>query len=211
MNCPLCLDSIIYKYHTDKKRTFFQCKNCDLVFVDPANYLNSDLEKCEYDKHENDPDDLGYRHFLNKLLAPLNDLLNPISSGLDFGSGPGPTISIMMKEQGHTMKNYDIFYADNKSLLTKQYDFITCTEVVEHFHNPHNEFKLLHSLLKPNGYLGIMTKRVLSKEKFATWHYKNDPTHVCFYSDDTFKYIAKTAGYELSNINSDTVILKKII
>jgi len=25
----------------------------------------------------------------------------PISLGLDFGSGPGPTLSLMLEEQGH--------------------------------------------------------------------------------------------------------------
>ena len=211
MNCPLCQNSIIHKYYTDNKRDYFQCNRCDLVFADPNSYLSQQLEKCEYDQHQNNPDDLGYRKFLNKLAIPLNDQLSANSSGLDFGSGPGPTLFIMLNELGHEVDNYDIFYANDKGLLAKKYDFITCTEVVEHFHNPNKEFILFNQLLKPNGFLGIMTKRVINKEKFINWHYKNDPTHVCFYSDATFKYIAETWGYELNILNSDTVILKKLI
>jgi hypothetical protein len=65
-------------------------------------------------------------------------------------------------------------------------------------------------MLKDNGLLGIMTKRLINFEKFRSWHYKNDPTHVCFYSDLTFEYIAEKWGYKLEIINSDSVILHKL-
>ncbi len=145
MNCPLCLTCKTIHYHSDNKRKYFQCDQCGLVFADPSSYLSQRLEKCEYDMHQNNPNDLGYRKFLNKLAIPLNDRLTPHGSGLDFGSGPGPTLSIMMKEFGHQVDNYDIFYANDKSLLSKKYDFITCTEVAEHFHHPYKEFKLLNT------------------------------------------------------------------
>jgi len=53
-----------------------------------------------------------------------------------------------------------------------------------------------------------MTKRVICHEKFKTWHYKNDPTHVCFYAIETFQFIAEYWGYDLEIINDDTVILQ---
>ena len=130
-------------------------------------------------------------------------------TGLDFGCGPGPTISVMLKEQGITVKNYDIFYANKPELLYRNYDFITCTEVIEHVFTPHEVLTCLSSILKPKGVLGIMTKRVIKLEKFINWHYKNDLTHVCFYSDETFNYIAKTWGYTLEFIDKDVVILEK--
>lgn len=209
MTCPLCLNNNIEHYLSDKFRDYWQCASCQLVFVKPEQFLPIGYEKSIYDKHQNNPDDLGYRKFLNKLLIPLTQKIIKRAKGLDFGSGPGATISVMLKEQGFHMHDYDIFYANNPELLTQKYDFITCTEVIEHLHNPHQEITMLSKLLKQNGHLGIMTKRVIDKNRFSTWHYKNDLTHVCFYSDDAFEYIAKQWGFDLEVINSDTVILQK--
>ncbi|MBL4773058.1 MAG: class I SAM-dependent methyltransferase [Alcanivoracaceae bacterium] len=208
MTCPLCLNNDSQFYHRDKVRDYWQCVICRLVFVKPEQYLTLQQEKAIYDQHQNSADDLGYRQFLNKLLIPLTQRLKPNAIGLDFGSGPGPAISIMMKEHGYYVCNYDIFYACNPELLTMNYNFITCTEVLEHMHHPNKEISMLKSMLKENAYLGIMTKRVIDKDKFKNWHYKNDLTHVCFYSIATFEYIALNWDFSLEIINSDTVILK---
>jgi 2-polyprenyl-3-methyl-5-hydroxy-6-metoxy-1,4-benzoquinol methylase len=210
LNCPLCLNIEVQHYHTDKFRVYYQCDLCALVFVDSENYLSQHLEKLEYNKHQNNPYDFGYCNFLNKLIIPLNDRLKANSSGLDFGCGPGATLSILMLKLGHVVANYDLFYAKDPRLLLKKYDFICCTEVVEHLHNPFKEFMRLHDLLMPNGLLGIMTKRVINKQKFINWHYKNDLTHVCFFHELTFDYIAGKLGFELEFINSDTIIMKKV-
>lgn len=209
MICPLCLNNNTEFYHQDIARNYRHCLNCDLVFVEPCNYLNKIEEKHIYDRHENDPNDLGYIKFLNKLLMPLVKNLVSGSKGLDFGSGPGPAISVILNKQGFHVENYDIFYANNQQLLKQKYAFITCTEVIEHLHFPNKEISQLTDILKKNGCFGVMTKRVINKEKFKTWHYKNDPTHVCFYSDKTFEYIAEYWGYDLEIINSDTIILTK--
>jgi len=73
----------------------------------------------------------------------------------------------MFEEAGHFMKLYDTFYSPDRNILTNHYDFITASEVVEHFHNPAVEFDLLWSILKPGGLLGIMTKLALDKEAFS--------------------------------------------
>ncbi|MGB2360319.1 MAG: methyltransferase, partial [Porticoccaceae bacterium] len=63
--------------------------------------MSSAAEKAIYDQHQNSPDDLQYRRFLSRLTEPLLERLGPCSRGLDFGCGPGPTLSVMMAEQGH--------------------------------------------------------------------------------------------------------------
>ena len=209
MTCPLCLNKNIEEYHQDKIRNYRHCLTCDLVFVNPDQYLTSKEEKAIYDRHENNSNDLGYINFLNKLLVPLVSKLPKNSRGLDFGCGPGPAISVQLNKQGFQVEDYDIFYEKNLQLLEKKYDFITCTELIEHLYFPHKEITLLTKMLNNNGFLGVMTKRVINKEKFKTWHYKNDPTHVCFYSNKSFEYIADYWGFDLEIINSDTIILKK--
>ncbi|MCF6288909.1 MAG: class I SAM-dependent methyltransferase [Proteobacteria bacterium] len=209
MTCPLCLNKTIDFYQQDKLRDYWQCQNCHLVFVKPEQQLNQHDEKLIYDQHQNNPDDVDYRKFLNKLIKPLIKRLPISAQGLDFGSGPGPTISVMMQEQGFKVENYDYYYANKPKLLKAKYGFITCTEVMEHLSTPHRVLSTLTDILVPQGILGIMTKRVTSKQNFKNWHYKNDPTHVCFYSEATFVYIAKQWQYDLEIIGFDTVILTK--
>ena len=79
------------------------------------------------------------------------------------------------------MKLYDLFYAPDTQFLQRQYDFIAASEVVEHLHHPRRELERLWSCLKPNGVLGIMTKRVIDQAAFSHWYYKSDLTHVCFF------------------------------
>ncbi|NVK21287.1 MAG: class I SAM-dependent methyltransferase [Kangiellaceae bacterium] len=209
MTCPLCFSQHLIPYHSDKQRDYFHCQDCDLVFVPNHQRLPLDLEKAQYDLHQNSPSDQGYRKFLDKLLIPLVENLKDGDKGLDFGCGPGPTISVMLAERGFQVSNYDFFYYNQPELLNRQYDFITCTEVFEHFHRPKQEIELLTQLLKPKGVLGVMTKRVIDKQAFANWHYKNDPTHVCFYSEKTFLWIAHTYGFTAKFIANDTVLLFK--
>ena len=66
-------------------------------------------------------------------------------------------------------------------------------------------------MLKPRAYLGIMTKRVIDQQRFATWHYKNDPTHVCFYSVETFQWLANLWQAQLEFIGADVILLKNLI
>ncbi len=104
---------------------------------------------------------------------------------------------------------YDYFYANNVSIFKNSYDFITTSEVVEHLHQPQQELERLWSILKPGGLLGIMTKRVHNREAFMTWHYKNDLTHVCFFSEATFQWLAKKWNAELKLPDKDVVLFTK--
>jgi len=206
--CPLCHSLKISLFYQDK-RDYYQCSDCSLVFVAEHQWLSQDNEKAMYDRHNNSPDDAGYRTFLSRLFTPMADHLSPHSHGLDFGSGPGPTLSLMFAEAGHTMTLYDKFYAPDKQALKQSYDFISSSEVVEHLHQPGEELERLWSCLKPGGILGIMTKRVLDKQAFMHWHYKNDPTHICFFSIASFHWLAARLGAELIISGNDVVLLIK--
>ena len=206
--CPLCKSSESMPFYQDK-RDFFRCSDCFLVFVPPHQYLTSEDEKAVYDHHENSPDDPHYRNFLSRLYMPISRHLSPHSKGLDFGSGPGPTLSVMFTESGHQMTNYDVFYAPDSEALEQCYDFISASEVLEHLHHPGEELKRLWSCLKPDGILGIMTKRVIDQQAFSHWHYKNDPTHVCFFSIETFQWLADYWGASVSFPDSDVVLMTK--
>ena len=207
--CPLCSSPEPKFFLEDKKRAYFRCGTCQLIFVSSEFYLSENAEKAEYDLHQNMPDDPGYRKFLSRLFEPLNERIAPGSNGLDFGSGPGPTLSLMFEETGHDMELFDKFYAQDTAVLNNQYDFITATEVLEHLQNPKMELERLWTCLKPGGYLGIMTKLALRVEEFKSWHYKNDMTHVCFFSCETFEWLANTWNAELIFAAKDVILLRK--
>lgn len=209
MDCPLCRRTGCGPFFEDRRRRYHRCPDCTLVFVPPAQYLDARAEKVEYDLHRNSPDDPGYRRFLDRLFAPMCSRLRPDAGGLDFGSGPGPTLSVMFAEAGYRMQIYDAFYADNPSVFERSYDFITATEVVEHLHHPDRELDRLWSCLRPGGVLGIMTKLVIDREAFSRWHYKNDPTHVCFFSRATFQWLARKWGATLTFEGNDVILLGK--
>lgn len=207
--CPLCGNPEISHYHTDKQRSYLLCQKCKLVFVAPEQRISSAMEKAQYDLHNNDPDDPGYRRFLARLAGPVSERVTPGCAGLDFGSGPGPTLSLMLQELGYRMNIYDPFYAADSSVLDGHYDFITSTEAIEHFHHPAKEWQLWMKMLRPGGVLGIMTKLRLDYEAFCKWHYKLDPTHVSFFSRETFRYLAEQYQLKVEFIGNDVVILNK--
>jgi 2-polyprenyl-3-methyl-5-hydroxy-6-metoxy-1,4-benzoquinol methylase len=167
-------------------------------------------EKAEYDLHRNSPDDVGYRRFLSRTVEPLAARLAPASNGLDFGCGPGPTLSVMLEEAGHQVALYDPFYANDQSVFKRQYDFITATEVVEHLRRPGEELARLWACLAPGGFLAVMTKRVINRQAFARWHYKADRTHICFFSAQTFEWLAKQWQAGLVFEGKDVAILEKV-
>lgn len=208
-SCPLCDAGEVMFFCQDNSRDYFRCSSCYLVFVPPAQLLSGKEEKARYDLHENSDDDPGYRKFLSRLFDPLNERLPAKSSGLDFGSGPGPTLSVMLEEAGHDVVLYDSFYAPDDAVFNKQYDFITATEVLEHLYDPKMELNRLWHCLKQRGRLGIMTKLVLDQEAFLKWHYKDESSHVCFFSRETFKWLAIRWQAELTFINEDVMIFQK--
>jgi SAM-dependent methyltransferase len=207
--CRLCGAERAALFWQDQRRDYYRCRRCELVFVPPLQYLSPADELAEYDLHRNDPGDSRYRRFLERLYEPLQARLLPHSRGLDFGCGPGPTLSVMFTEAGHRMAQYDCFYAPDRSVLQCCYDFVTATEVVEHLHRPGEELQSLWALLRPAGYFGVMTKLVLGREAFSRWHYKNDPTHVSFFSRPTFQWLAGKWGAGIEFIGQDVIILVK--
>jgi len=162
-----------------------------------------------YDLHCNSSSDDGYCGFLKRLFDPLNSRLSLHSAGLDFGSGPGPALSKMFEDHGHSMMLYDPFYADDPSAFETAYDFITATEVFEHLHEPGMEADRIWKCLKPGGWLGIMTNPVPADEAFADWYYIRDITHVCFFSNESFRWLAERWNAELTIIEPDVILFRK--
>jgi SAM-dependent methyltransferase len=199
----------VREFWRDKRRDYLCCKVCGMLFVPPRQFLSVEDEKKRYDLHQNSPLDLKYRRFLSRLFIPLEQCLAPGSFGMDFGSGPEPTLSRMFEEAGHSMTIFDRYYEPVPAVLKKQYDFITASEVVEHLHDPRQELERLWACLKPGGRLGIMTRPAVEQDAFPAWHYKNDLTHVCFFSTATFTWLAVRWNADLTSPGRDVALFHK--
>jgi 2-polyprenyl-3-methyl-5-hydroxy-6-metoxy-1,4-benzoquinol methylase len=207
-SCPLCGGRPTTRFWEDRQRAYRRCPHCRLVFVPRQYWLDAKKERAVYDLHQNDPADPGYRRFLSRLTVPLMERLDPGSRGLDFGCGPGPALPLMLAEHGHLVDRYDPFFFDDRSVLDKRYDFICATEVVEHLHEPDRDLATLFTLLKPGGWLGIMTKLVIDRDAFSRWHYIRDPTHVCFFSRETFAYLARHFSATCEWVDNDVILMR---
>ncbi|HDP24476.1 MAG TPA: class I SAM-dependent methyltransferase [Deltaproteobacteria bacterium] len=207
--CRVCTTGNAVPFISVEGKDYWRCRRCQATFLDPSQLPDGTSERERYLLHENNPDDPGYRSFLSRLAEPLLERLDPGQEGLDYGCGPGPALACMLVEAGHRVHLYDPFFHPDGCTLERSYDFITCTEVVEHFHNPAREFITLQRLLKPGGWLGIMTCFQTDDASFPNWHYRREPTHVVFYREETFYRIASDFGWLCEIPKKDIVLMRK--
>ena len=181
---------------------------CKGIFVHENNRINKESEKLVYLQHKNDVNDKGYQKFVSPVTDAILRDFTPNSKGLDFGAGTGPVLSKVLQDNNYSIKQYDPFFHNYPQLLQKKYDYIGSCEVIEHFYNPYKEFKLLKSISNPHAKLYLMTEIYNDGIDFASWYYKNDPTHVFFYSEDTFKWIKNRFDFSALNIDKRLIIFE---
>jgi hypothetical protein len=116
----------------------------------------------------------------------------------------------MLVDKGYSASLYDPIYRPDEAVLSPGYDAITCTEVAEHFHHPAREFNRLNALLRPGGWLIILTRFQTDDARFAGWHYRRDPTHVVFYRPETFRCLARSYGWHVSVTPPHLVQIQKL-
>lgn len=208
-HCPVCEAEQVVFFTQVAHQRYWRCTCCAATFLSPDQRPNRAQEKREYDLHHNDPEDPGYRRFLAQLAQPLLKQLPPEGQGLDYGCGPGPALALMLRETGHRVRCYDPIYYPASELLNERYEFITCTEVIEHMHRPASEFDRLDALLRPGGLLGIMTQFQTDDSRFANWHYRRDPTHVVFYRETTLRMVAARMHWEINIPSPNVAIFRK--
>ena len=207
MYCPFCNSSNIYSIK-EKKKIFWRCNYCHGIFLDSQFFLKPSEQKKRYDCHNNNVTDSGYRKFLEDFIFPVFLYIkNPIATVLDFGCGPCDESGISNLNQvvidsiqSHKIElvQWDPYFYPDENSLKKQYDLVFCLEVAEHFENPEEGFCNLSRVCKAGGFVAIGTMLVPDTDTtFKKWWYKNDSTHVAFYSLPALKACASKAGLEL--------------
>lgn len=189
-------------------RTFIACNACGVVFVPPAEHGSVEEERRRYLLHDNRPDHPGYRAHLDRLATPLLLRVPRGAAGLDYGCGPGPTLSLLLQERGLHVALHDPLFAPNPEALSCLHDFVTATEVLEHLRRPGEEIARMLGLLRPGGVLAVMTQLAPGDDAFAGWHYHRDPTHVAFYRAETLAFVARRHGCGLELLPDGVAFLQ---
>lgn len=113
--------------------TYHVCEECNFIFKDESNRISNEKELDEYSRHNNSMESTGYVNIFKNLIKDYIEPLDISGKTLDFGSGPGPVLYQLLKNNQYNAFHYDPFY--NKDLRYKDslYQLITSTEVAEHF------------------------------------------------------------------------------
>lgn len=206
--CPVCRKPKASFFVDLAGLHYWRCQDCLATFLDPAARPSAAAERAHYTGHQNDLDDVGYRRFLARLADPLLARLAPASTILDYGCGPGPALAAMLTQSGHRVALFDPFFQPDPAPLQQRYDAVTCTETAEHFHDPCREFDRLGQLVRPGGWLALLTCWQTDDARFANWHYRRDPTHVVFYRRATLEHVAHSRGWTIELPAKDVALMR---
>jgi hypothetical protein len=194
MNCRLCGSENCAEILQDQRRRYYRCPTCELVFVPVADHVTHIEEKKRYDLHDNGPGQKGYLDFLHDLVSVVEGLCGRSDRILDYGSGRNAVLTGLLRGKGYDCTPYDPLYAIGPRALDRCYDTIILCEVVEHLRDLQKETALLKRAAGQRGKVVIRTQPYPSLEKFGTWWYKNDCTHVNFFCPAAIDVLAAQLG-----------------
>jgi SAM-dependent methyltransferase len=206
MTCRLCQSQEgLQPVSGADERRYFLCDCCGMIGVSPVHFLGGQDERERYLTHKNGIEYQGYVTFLRRAIDPALAFLSAGMTGLDYGCGPAPTLSALLRREGIGCEDYDPFFAGHP--MQKIFDFVFSTEAFEHFFHPGREIRKIRALLRPKGLLIVMTQRWKDPAHFSQWHYARDPTHVSFYHARTFDFLCRAFGFRRIFDDGDRVVI----
>lgn len=208
MQCILCKANT-KAFQTINLREYVECRNCGGVQLTPCFYVKPNAEKARYLTHNNDVEDPRYQNFVFPITSRILQDFSASNKGLDYGCGTGPVAANELEKRGFEVALYDPFFQPNTRVLNKTYDFIICCEVMEHFFLPAREFSNLAKRLNPGGRLYCKTSLYSSKIDFKKWYYKDDATHVFFYTKKSLQWIKEKSKFSVLEIYRDVIVFTK--
>ena len=192
--CPVCLGRA-EAFTTIAARRYLRCPTCQARFLDPAHFLSPDAEHAHYLHHENEVDDPRYRRFLSKLADPLMARLPRAQTGWTTAAAPVLRWPRCCQRRGTAWRFTTRSSRRTPRRLSRSYDFITCTEVAEHFHHPAAEFARLRAMVRPGGWLAVMTCFQTDDARFATGITARTPRMWCSTGPRRSSYLARAWGW----------------
>jgi hypothetical protein len=182
----------------------------------PSQFFISKKEEVNrYLEHDNNLQNEGYVEMFQKKINIIKEVCPKVKIVLDYGCGYAPVLKTLLERQGYDASVYDLNFFPDKN-PNKKYDLIISTETFEHIKKPGEELVHLIPKISNKGYLAVMTrfypikKNNLCLESFGKWYYKRDPTHIAFYSQKTFSWMADDLAMKVCHNNQfDFIIFQR--
>lgn len=215
MKCSLCDHHSTNFLLKADLREYWSCPKCFLIFVPPQFFISEEEEVRRYLEHDNSVENEGYVKMFQQKINVLKKMCPKINTVLDYGCGYAPVLKSLLEREGYQVDGYDPNFFPQEE-PHKTYDLVISTETFEHIKNPKKELARLIPKISNKGYLAIMTRFypinnfTICLATFRKWYYKRDPTHVVFYGQKTFSWMADKYEFHLCHNNQfDFIIFKK--
>ncbi len=196
-----------------ESQRFYRCPVCGFIRRDPHSMLDEEQERNRYLLHENTLTNKGYVEYLNRFIDQqvLPNLRESDPKILDFGSGPLPVLSDLLKARGYDVNSYDKYFSTDESYKEDRYDLILLLEVIEHVLDPYSVLSGLVEIMKPGAKIILQTLLVDDRinQEFGTWWYKEDMTHISFYTKESFEILARHLGLTVGDCGKNVMIFLK--
>jgi len=208
LNCHIC-DKPTQIFVDEKTNIIYHhCDDCEYIFKSPEHHQNFTAQKERYNLHENDENDEGYKAYFQRFLDFILPLVGRPNTALDFGCGRSSLLASLLKKEGVNCDYYDPIYHPDTLNDSKKYELIVSTEVFEHLHQPRVVFESLLERLEEGGYLALQTQfHPNDVEAFKRWYYHQDPTHIVFFTAQTFRVLCEVYGCEFVGDNGKNMVV----
>jgi len=209
-NCRIC-ETLSNLYFFDS-RNFYICPACSLIFTNES--ANKEEETAHYKKQWGTAGEKFWEEQVGALLMTAKNFIGTPKKVLDFGAGSGE-ITKELQKRGIDSTPLEPMVNGylKKQNYPEKFDCIFCVEVLEHIPNLWEELEELDENLASGGIIIATTLLTNSfifasngKEYFKQWWYKDDPTHLSFFCNNSVAIIANRLGYTAS-VQSDQIII----
>ena len=211
MKCHICNRPTVMFTDPKNQMVYYKCNECEYIFKHPSVFPDFTVQKERYDLHQNDEAHEGYRAYFQRFLDFILPVVRDPKNALDFGCGESTLLASMLEKEGINCDVYDPIYHPDGLSEDKKYDLIVSTEVFEHLSDPKEVFESLLARLNSGGYLAIQTEFHPSEiGAFNHWYYTQDPTHIVFFTVETFEVLCDL--YKVRLVDDDAkniVVIKK--
>ncbi len=200
-----------------RDRHYARCERCGGITLNREFLPAPEAERARYDLHRNSLADPGYRAWLEGFLDDAfrgmgtrdGSASASVRTVLDYGSGPEPALVTLLRERGLDARGWDPYYAPAGGSPPDSADLVTCLEVAEHFFEPARSFADLASRVRPGGWLAVGT-RTVPDTPFERWWYREDSTHVAFWTERAFELCAADTGLQwLGRVGQGRFLFRK--
>ncbi len=196
MICPLCKFAFCREIGSDRRRAFYLCNVCDLVFVPPEYHLSTEQERRRYDLHDNTEKNQGYVGFLGQVADVAESVSPKEGRFLDFGCGKEAVLSSLLERRNRRCDCFDPLY-EHTIDMENRYETVILCEVIEHCRNVHETLMSIRRLLLHGGAVIVRTQCRPDNSDLMQWWYVQDPAHVCFFSAGSLRFAANVMNIAL--------------